>query len=348
VVPASVEILRSADLSGHRHASYAVDVIGRQTANLIRLVDDLLDINRINQGKIVLRLAPIDMRDVVEQAIETCRPLIASRGHELAVRMTDAPLPARGDMVRLAQVVVNLLTNAANYTAPGGRIEVELDRRGVDPGEAVVTVEDNGIGISAEMVARIFEPYQQASQSRERATGGLGLGLTVCKRLMEMHGGSVEAHSDGPGHGARFVARLALAQPRTGGRVVDAPGARASAALRVLIVDDNSDAAESLARVIQTSGHDVRVVSNGAAAIASVATFRPDAVLLDIAMPGMDGYEVARRLRALPNGREMRLIAMTGYGSPQDRARSAESGFDHHLVKPLDLAQLERLLRPAD
>jgi PAS domain S-box-containing protein len=340
----AVEILRSADLSSHRHASYAVDIIGRQTGNLIRLVDDLLDINRINQGKIVLQIALIDMRHVVEQAIETCRPLISSRNHALESRLPTEPVPVRGDLVRLVQVVVNLLTNAANYTPPGGRLEVGLDVAAGAPGEAIVTVVDNGVGIPHEMVARIFEPYQQASQARERATGGLGLGLTVCKRLIEMHGGTVEAHSEGPGRGARFVARIALAEAPPGRRLVADALPLGGIPLRVLIVDDNRDAAESLARLLQMSGHDVLTVTNGAAAVAHAASALPDAVLLDIGMPGMDGYEVAQRLRELPGADELQIIAMTGYGTADDRRRSSECGIDHHLVKPLDFAQLERLL----
>jgi PAS domain S-box-containing protein len=340
----AVEILRAADLSAHRHASYAVDIIGRQTGNLIRLVDDLLDINRINQGKIVLQIGLIDMRLVVEQAIETCRPLISSRNHALESRLPSEPVPVRGDLVRLVQVVVNLLTNAANYTPPGGRVEVGLDISAGSPGEAVVTVVDNGVGIPPEMVARIFEPYQQASQSRERATGGLGLGLTVCKRLIEMHGGTVEAHSEGSGRGARFVARIALAEASPGRRMIEEARPLGAVSLRVLIVDDNRDAAESLARLLQMSGHDVLTVTNGAAAIAHAASDLPDAVLLDIGMPGMDGYEVAQCLRELPGADQVLIIAMTGYGTQEDRRRSSENGIDHHLVKPLDFAHLERLL----
>jgi PAS domain S-box-containing protein len=337
----AVEILRTVDLTAHRNASYAVDIIGRQSANLIRLVDDLLDINRINQGKIVLQLAQIDMRAVVEQAIEMCRPLITLRNHQLDTELPEQSVPVRGDMVRLAQVVVNLMTNAANYTPPGGRIELALR---ISASEAIVSIVDNGIGIAPEMVARIFEPYQQATQSKDRATGGLGLGLTVCKRLMEMHGGSVEADSDGPGKGARFVARLALANSPAArpAHEASAPGRRTS--LRVLVVDDNRDAAESLAKLMQMSGHEVRTLANGAAAVANAASFRPNVVLLDIGMPGMNGYEVARRLRELPDADSMYVIAMTGYGSHADRARSAESGFDEHLVKPLDFAALDALL----
>jgi PAS domain S-box-containing protein len=340
----AVEILRAADLSAHRHATYAVDIIGRQTANLIRLVDDLLDINRINQGKIILQIASIDMRNVVEQALETCRPLISSRSHSLETRVPAEPVPVRGDLVRLIQVVVNLLTNAANYTPPGGRVELELAVERGAPGYAIVTVTDNGVGIPPEMVARIFEPYQQASQARERATGGLGLGLTVCKRLIEMHGGTVEAHSEGSGRGARFVARLALAERSPGRRLVEEAAPLGGMPLRVLIVDDNRDAAESLARLLQMSGHEVLTVTNGAAAVAHAAEALPDAVLLDIGMPGMDGYEVARRLRELPGADALQIIAMTGYGTQDDRRRSSESGIDHHLVKPLDFGHLERLL----
>jgi PAS domain S-box-containing protein len=347
-IRASVEILRSANLAEQGQAAFAVDIIGRQTSNLIRLVDDLLDINRINQGKIVLQLALIDMRNVVDQAIETCRPLIESRKHVLVIHVKNEPVPVRGDTVRLAQAVINLLTNAAKYTPPGGRIELELDTQGRDPGEAVVTVRDNGIGIPAEMVARIFDPYQQVSQARERATGGLGLGLTVCRRLMEMHGGRVEASSDGPGRGSCFIARVALAESGASEHVEEVARAPTGSALRVLIVDDNRDAAESLAHLLQMSAHEVLVAANGADAVAQAGTFRPDVVLLDIGMPGMDGHEVARRLRQLPNGSEMRLIAMTGYGSQEDRVRSADSGIDHHLVKPLNLAQLERLLQQQD
>jgi PAS domain S-box-containing protein len=340
----AVEILRTADLTSHRNAAYAVEIIGRQSSNLIRLVDDLLDINRINQGKIVLQLARIDMRAVVEQAIETCRPLIASRQHRLETRLPADFVAVRGDLVRLAQVVVNLLTNAANYTPPGGRIDLTLGVSDGVPSEAVVSVIDNGIGIAPEMVAQIFEPYQQGSQQKDRATGGLGLGLTVCKRLMEMHGGSVAAHSDGPGRGSRFVARLALADDQGARQLQRSSAPERAAPLRVLIVDDNRDAAESLAKLMQMSGHEVCTLANGAAAVANAASFRPDVVLLDIGMPGMNGYEVARRLRDLPASSSMYLIAMTGYGSEEDRARSAESGFDEHLVKPLDFAALEALL----
>ena len=289
------------------------------------------------------------MRNVVEQAIETCRPLIASRKHELSVRVTSQPVPVRGDMVRLAQVIINLLTNAANYTSTGRPHRA----RARDAGRRSRRSRRDGHGqrhrdTGRDGNARIFEPYQQVSQAHERATGGLGLGLTVCRRLMEMHGGSVEARSEGPGRGARFVARLALADSRVGERDEEPAHGPAGASLRVLIVDDNRDAAESLARLLEISGHDVRVASNGAAAVAEATSVRPDVVVLDIGLPGMDGYEVARRLRELPSGAAILLIAMTGYGSAEDRAKSAESGIDHHLVKPINFADLEQLLLRPD
>ena len=240
-IRSAVEILRNSEVS-NPHAAYAIEIIGRQSANLIRLVDDLLDINRISQGKIALQIGLIDMRKVVEQAVETCRPLFASRDHSFETLVPSIAVPVKGDTVRLTQVVVNLLTNAANYTPPGGRIELALRCTNDRPPQAVVTVTDDGVGIPTDMVARIFEPYQQASRARERATGGLGLGLTVCRRLMEMHGGSVEAFSDGPGRGARFVARLALAEGVAAEPAAATAGAQHGRALRVLVVDDNRDA----------------------------------------------------------------------------------------------------------
>jgi PAS domain S-box-containing protein len=342
----AVEILRSSDSLERSKVGFAVDIIGRQTGNLIRLVDDLLDINRISQGKIVLQRATVDMRTVVDQALEMCRPLIAARRHVLEMRIEAEPLPVDGDAVRLAQVVVNLVTNAANYTPPGGRIEVALERGAGPAAHAIVRVTDNGVGIPPDLLERIFEPYQQASHSKERTTGGLGLGLTVSRRLMQMHGGTVEARSAGSGAGAEFVARLALidaapTQPSTGG------AARPKIARRVLIVDDNRDAAESLTHLLKIAGHEATFVTSGAAALEHAGAALPDIVLLDIGMPGMDGYEVARRLRALPGSSQLRLVAMTGYGTPEDRHESKRSGIDYHLVKPVDLAALQPLMGAA-
>jgi CheY-like chemotaxis protein len=265
----------------------------------------------------------------------------------LESRIASEPLRVDGDAVRLVQVVVNLLTNAANYTPPGGRIELTLERSDGPLPQAVVRVTDNGVGIPPDLLERIFEPYQQASQAKERATGGLGLGLTVSRRLMQMRGGTVEAHSGGAGRGAEFVARLALIDRDPAAQQLASLTASDGATRRVLIVDDNSDAAESLARLLEISGHDVVSVTSGADALAHAEEGLPDVVLLDIGMPGMDGYEVARRLRALPGSAEIKLIAMTGYGTLADRHESARSGIDHHLVKPVDLAALQTLLRAA-
>jgi len=337
----AVEILRKGQMHRDPAGSRAVDIIGRQSANLIRLVDDLLDINRISQGKIELQLAAIDMRSVVDQAIEICRPLIASRGHQFEATLPSQPVPVIGDAVRLSQVVVNLLSNAAKYTPPSGRIELALS---TETREAVVRVTDNGVGVPLEMLGRIFEPYQQVSLSRERAAGGLGLGLTVSRRLIEMHGGTVEAHSAGSGRGSQFVARLALA-PESAEQADETPTvAKTAKPVRVLVVDDNRDGAETLAQLIEMSGHRVEIQLNGAAAIKHAMQSEFDVVLLDIGMPGMDGYEVARSLRDLPNGTSLLIIAMTGYGSVDDRRMSQESGIDHHLVKPVDLTALNELL----
>jgi PAS domain S-box-containing protein len=343
----AVEILRSSELLERSKLGFAVDIIGRQTANLIRLVDDLLDINRISQGKIVLQRATIDMRTVVDQALEICRPLISARRHTLETHIATESLAVDGDAVRLAQVVVNLITNAANYTPPGGRIEVRLERGEGSPPQAVVRVTDNGVGIPADLLEQIFEPYRQASQSKERTTGGLGLGLTVSRRLMQMHGGTVEARSAGPGRGAEFIARLTLIDRNPAIQEKAAGAATLEDTRRVLIVDDNPDAAESLAHLLKLAGHDVTSVTSGSAALECAGSALPDVVLLDIGMPGMDGYEVARRLRALPGSSGVRLIAMTGYGTLADRHESERCGIDHHLVKPVDLTALQPLLRSA-
>jgi PAS domain S-box-containing protein len=340
-IRSAVEILRHTDLRHNPTGSYATEIIGRQVGNLIRLVDDLLDINRINQGKVTLERVRIDMRDVVDQAVEICRPLLNSRRHQYYLSLPDEPVHVNGDAVRLSQVVVNVLTNAANYTQPGGRIDVALAAEG---NNAVVRVTDNGIGISPEMLSRIFEPYQQASRSRERTTGGLGLGLTVCRRLIEMHGGTVEVHSEGLGRGSQFVVRLALAEPLEAQHAPPEPAAETTSSRRVFVIDDNRDAAETLARLMEMWGHDVSTYTSGPAALEAAAASLPEVVLLDLGMPGMDGFEVARRLRALPDGSRLRVIAMTGYGGDEDRRKSAESGIDEHLVKPVDFTALQNLL----
>jgi signal transduction histidine kinase len=310
------------------------DVMERQVHHLVRLVDDLLDVSRVMRGKIELRRERVELAAVVARAVETVQPLVDARRHELSVRLPPEPLPLDADPVRLAQVVGNLLTNAARYTEPGGRIRLAAERSG---GEAVLRVRDDGIGIAPDVLPHVFELFVQADHAAARAQGGLGVGLTLVKNLVGLHGGSVEAHSGGPGEGSEFVVRLPLAAPGGGG---EPAGGGAEPApppgRRLLVVDDNVDAADSLAVLLRLRGHEVRVAYGGAAALEAAEAYTPDVVFLDIGMPGMDGYEVARLLRRRPGLGGVVLAALTGWGQEEDRRRTADAGFDHHLVKPVD------------
>ncbi len=322
------------------------EMMERQMHHLVRLVDDLLDVSRVMRGKVVLRRERVELAAVVARAVETAQPLIDAQRHELTVCLPDESLPLDADPVRLAQVVGNLLTNAAKYTEPGGHIWLTARREG---GEAVLRVRDTGIGIAPEMLPKVFDLFVQADHAAARSQGGLGIGLTLVQNLVAMHGGSVRADSAGLGKGSEFVVRLPLAtgapdEPpglREGGQgspAVRPPGCR------LLVVDDNRDAAESLALLLGLLGHEVRIAHDGPGALELARGFRPQVVLLDIGMPGMDGYEVARRLRQEPGLENVRLAALTGWGQPEDRRRSAEAGFDHHLVKPVDPDALTKVL----
>ena len=281
------------------------------------------------------------MRD----AVDASRPLIEASGHQLAVSLPAEPIHLDADPARLAQVISNLLNNAAKYTEPGGHIALTAERRG---GDLVLTVRDTGVGISAEMLPGIFEMFAQVDRSLERSQGGLGIGLTLVRRLVEMHGGTIEARSEGIGRGSEFVVRLPVrgerpepARPefRPAGRERPAPAPR-----RILVVDDNHDAARSLARLLKLAGNEVQTAGDGREAVVAAAAFRPDAVLLDIGLPVLNGYDAARQIRAQPWGGDMVLIALTGWGQDEDRRRSREAGFDHHLVKPVDTDTMMRLL----
>jgi PAS domain S-box-containing protein len=321
------------------------DVAERQVSHLTRLVDDLLDVSRIVRGKIELRKERVDLATIVNRAIETARPVIDAERHEFSATIDAAPVWLNVDPVRLAQVVANLLNNAAKYTEKGGHIRLTAGREG---GAAVIRVGDTGIGLDRDMLSRIFEMFTQVAPAHARSQGGLGIGLTLVKNLVEMHGGTVTAHSEGQGRGSEFVVRLPLAPQagRAGGGaemehngLPPAPNAR-----RVLVVDDNTDAAESLAVLLRLSGHDARVANDGFAALRAAQEMRPDLILLDIGMPGMDGYEVARRLRQDAAFRDVKLVALTGWGQEEDRRRSKSAGFDAHYVKPIDPDVLEKLL----
>jgi signal transduction histidine kinase/DNA-binding response OmpR family regulator len=324
---------------------WAREVIDRNVHQLSRLVDDLLDVSRITRGKIRLQREPVEMAAVVAQAVEISQPLIHGRKHQLAVALPPEPVWVNGDSTRLAQVLANLLNNAAKYTDEGGRIWLTLERAG---GEVVVRVRDTGVGIPPEMLGSVFDLFTQVDRSLDRSQGGLGIGLTLVRRLVEMHGGSVAAYSGGPNQGSEFVVRLpALAAPppprpsENGSR--REPVVK-SARRRVLVVDDNVDAAEGMALLLRLSGHEVRTAHDGPSALGAVDAFRPELVLLDIGLPRMDGYEVARRLRARPELAALRLVAITGYGQEEDRQRCKEAGFDQHLVKPVDPQVLQQLL----
>jgi signal transduction histidine kinase/ActR/RegA family two-component response regulator len=316
------------------------EVMDRQVKHLVRLVDDLLEVSRITRGLIDVRREPLDLGSVLRSAIDTSRPLLESAGHELSVEIPPDPIMVDGDSVRLTQVFANLLTNAAKYTDSGGRIWLTA---AVDGDRAVVRVRDTGIGIPPGQLASVFEMFTQVDRSKRRAQGGLGIGLTLVRSLVAMHGGTVNARSAGLGQGSEFIVVLPLhAGDRVSAQSVQAP--EKLPPHRILVVDDNRDAAEMHAALLTALGATVAVVHTGPAAINSLESFKPHAVLLDIGMPGMDGYEVARRIRRTPGHADVLLIGLTGWGQEYDYRRSRAAGFDHHLVKPLDIDKLRALL----
>jgi signal transduction histidine kinase/ActR/RegA family two-component response regulator len=325
-------------------AAWATESIRRQLQHMTRLLDDLLDISRITLGKIRLQREPVNLSEVVLHAVETTRPLIDELGHELKVELPASAVHLRGDAVRLTQVAANLLNNAAKYTERGGRIEISVrQKRDI----AVLTVRDTGIGIPAASLERIFELFAQEPAARDRAPGGLGIGLSLVKRLVELHGGTVEARSAAqPPGGTEMVVRLPISdETRTQPAPAPAPaGAHDSAALRILAVDDNRDIAEGLAQVLSMWGHEVRTAPDGAAALEIAGSFAPEVVLLDLGLPKIDGLEVARRLLDTERPSPSLLISMSGFGQEQARRQSRKAGFHHHLVKPIDMDSLRAML----
>jgi PAS domain S-box-containing protein len=319
-------------------------VIQRQVTHMAWLLDDLLDVARITQGKLELRRERIALGTVIETAVEAARPLIDGKRHALAIDLPTPDVEIDADPLRLAQVISNLLTNAAKYTDPGGLIAV---RARLAPPNLVITVRDTGIGLSPGALRSIFEMFSQVADTLSRSEGGLGIGLALVKGLVELHGGSIEARSEGPGRGSEFAVHLPLPAD-AGGAGEPAPDAAAASlprrGRRVLVADDNQDAADSLGMILELAGHEVRVAHGGRKALEIAAGFHPDVVLLDIGMPDLNGYEAARALRAAPGGADLELIALTGWGHPDDKRRAAEAGFDRHLTKPVDPAVLEALL----
>ncbi len=323
---------------------WARDVIERQVEQMARLVDDLLDVSRTSRGKVVLRKEVVDLAAVVGRAVETTRPLIEERRHELTVSLPPGPAPLEADPTRLEQVLGNLLNNAAKYTEPGGRVWLTAER---EPGGIVIRVGDTGIGMTPDFVARAFDMFSQAEQGRDHAGGGLGIGLSLVRSLVAMHGGTVTARSAGPSQGSEFTVRLPAVEA-DGGAGTKLRGADerrpGGPARRVLIVDDNKDGAQSLAMLLRMMGNDVHTTYDGPSALEAAGAYPPDVVLLDIGLPGMSGHDVARRLRKEPGLEGVVLVAVTGWGQEEDRRLSREAGFDSHMVKPIDVDALQELM----
>ncbi len=337
-----LQVIRLAGASGT--VEQARVMMDRQLTQMVRLVDDLLDVSRITRGKIELRTERLEIRAVIDAAVETSRPAIEQAGHELTLKVPDGPIFVNGDAARLAQVVSNLLNNSAKYTYRGGHVRLTVMR---DGGEVTVSVADDGIGIPTAMLGKVFEMFTQVDRTLEKTTGGLGIGLSLVKGLVDMHGGTIVARSEGEGRGSEFVVRLPVATPVAGrpdatNGPVEAVGA--SGRRRILVVDDNEDAADSLAQLLELLGNEVQTANDGEAGVGAAAKFRPDVVLMDIGMPRLNGYEAASRIREQAWGTKMVLIALTGWGQEDDRRKSQEVGFDCHLVKPVEYAALMKLL----
>jgi CheY-like chemotaxis protein/two-component sensor histidine kinase len=317
----------------------------RQVIHLVRLVDDLLDVSRIVAGKVHLDREPIEVSSFIQRAVEEVEPTIDAGGHELMVTLPARQIVVNGDLVRLSQVVSNLLSNAAKYTEKPSRIWLTVEHSG---DEAVIRVKDEGAGMEPEFIARMFNLFVQADTTLSRSRGGLGVGLTLVRRLVELHGGTVSATSPGISQGSEFVMRLPISTETLSpsrSRIYSPTELTKHEGRRILVVDDNVDAATSVGSLLKMWGHEVQTAYNGPDALSMARTFRPQIVLLDIGMPGMSGYDVAKQLRSEPEFRGVIITALTGYGQPEDRRRSREAGFDHHLTKPPDPTALAALLQ---
>jgi len=343
----SLNIL-SMTLADNPAALQVQEMMERQVNHMVRLVDDLLELSRITTGKIDLRLEPVEIASVIRSAVETSRPLIDASRHQFSLTLSREPLTVDGDPVRLSQIVANLLNNAAKYTEPGGQICLDVSQQS---SQVVISVRDTGIGISAELLPHVMEMFTQADRNRRRPQDGLGIGLALVQRLVELHSGSVEAKSDGEGHGSEFIVRLPLARKQLPSQSSSHPQSsttdrrqRFTSRQRILIVDDNQDSAWSLEMLLKILGSDVETAQDGRSALSAFETFRPSVVLLDLGMPDMNGYEVASRIRQLPQSQDVTLVALTGWGQDEDRRRTREAGFDHHLLKPVNLDALQVLL----
>jgi PAS domain S-box-containing protein len=324
-------------LAGDEEKRTLVEIIRRQAKHLSRLLDDLLDVARVTQGHIELRRSVLPLAGCIHQAVETALPLIRECEHQLTVSETFEPLHVNADRVRIAQAIANVVINAAKYTPPGGDIQIRTFAEG---GHAAIEVSDTGVGIAPEFLPKVFDLFAQSDRSLDRSLGGLGIGLAVCRKLVEMHGGSVAASSPGPGRGATFTIRLPLVEAPLDATAQTQPSS--APARRVLVVDDNHDSADSLAMLLELDGHDVRAVYSATDALEQVSAFAPEIVLLDIGLPGMNGYDVAQRIRSMSS--PPRLVAVSGYAQREDKERSAAAGFNAHLVKPVDINALKKVL----
>jgi len=315
----------------------------RQIGQMVRLIDDLLDVSRISRGKLELRRERVELASVIKSAMDTAQPLISAAGHELTLSVTPQAIYLDADPVRLAQIFSNLLNNAAKYMERGGHIWLTVTR---GEREVIVTVRDAGIGIPADALPTIFDMFTQVDRSLEKSQGGLGIGLTLVRQLVAMHGGNVEARSEGQGKGAEFVVRLPMASvvPLRSSASDQGEQRACTGACRILVADDNRDAAESMSAVLRLMGNEVRTVNDGMRAVEEAAAFRPDIILLDIGMPRLNGYDAARRIRAEPWGKNIVVVALTGWGQEEDKRLAFEAGFDRHFTKPVDPADLERLI----
>jgi len=339
----AVEILKRMP-GDEKRVEWATHLIDRQVGSLSRLIDDLMDVSRITQGRIELRRETIALNDVLADAVETVRHEIEAAGHEFAMLLPDSTLVVEADRTRLAQVFMNLLHNAVKYTDPGGRIEVGVM---VEKTDVTVTIRDTGIGIPPDHLDNVFEMFSQVESALSRSRGGLGIGLSLTQRLVQMHGGTVKAYSDGVGQGSRFHVQLPLAgmgsepAPAHTGPVSTGDSA---GVLRILLADDNVDAAETLGALLELLGHQIKTVHDGEAAAQAAIEYDPDVILLDIGMPKLNGHEACKRIRAQAKGRDRTIVAVTGWGQPHDLERSREAGFDQHLVKPIDVQALADIL----
>ena len=342
-----LELLSMAD---HDRATWdqAHGMMKRQLDQMVRLIDELMDLSRISRGTVDLRLERVDLRTVLEQAVEACKPLIERQDHTLVVDMPEQPVMVEGDAMRLIQVFSNLLNNSAKYTDAGGSIAVRLDQH---PEGASITVEDTGIGIAPDQVRKVFDMFAQVERANDRVQGGLGIGLNIVKHLVGMHGGNIDVRSDGLGKGSSFTVHLPLsAEPMKKKTVAGsaASTAKTIAPQRILIVDDNVDAAAMMALLMGKMGHELRVANNGEEALAAGALLQPDVVLMDLGMPVMDGFAACRLMRKTPWGKNALIVALSGWGQDEDRVKSTQAGFDHHLVKPIGSAALVDLIVAAN